>query len=447
MSHAIRSTSDKFINSNELTNEGDNKEKIVSNESVLNKKRCLIGTSEFFDGENICKVNRENIHTISQLIPLPVDCLQINKINVPFSGLKRIKKVSEEIIPGDPKFPTIAYGWLSDIQIEGLDFSMLSSEQIENCIRNGRNDKKTIQRRFSILSTQQLTIAVKTVQSNIWRFFPIECLEKLPTSEMTSQQIEELFWDSDIQEDESDRIKRASPEFINRILSNLAGDLLFKLSDIQIQKLDYTKIDKKQAVNIFLTKKTSRERKRTFSLVSPKCIEKLLEIIGVKLLPYLTEEHILSIDQEYINNYILNISFKKKEYREIAINLPSEIINAWIARGLFELFKFIPLAQISNINLENVPSTYLYALFPSIDPAKFFPGFTYAVKWELYNTLHKYKHPFLRGFELTTPAMIEILRKRKKICRDNYLSLAEGQFEIIKAKLTHEVVEFLECSN
>ena len=178
---------------------------------------------------------------------------------IPFVPVKTIVKLKNELSPS-------AFQLLTDGQLQALDFSAFSSQQLTQAIRGSRDDEKTVSHRWSLLSSQQKLIAIRTVSSDILRFVPLEDLPKLPYDQLTANQIKPLFCNFRLNEEQQkQRMATLPSKTLNTIFPKLDSDLLEVLSDEQIRNLEYPKLKPRQISAIFQSgiDEDENDRKKT----------------------------------------------------------------------------------------------------------------------------------------------------------------------------------------
>lgn len=375
--------------------------------------------------------------------------------NLSLSAARLSLMPTKDILEISDKLPAGAFGLLTDDQVKELDFSKLSTEQIIKCIRGGIDDQKTIQRRFSILSPQQLSVVFQVVEDEVLSHFPIASVGNLPVAVMTKQQLESLFCNFRIPEGEQrQRVTMLSSDAINSILPKLDRDFLLLLSDDHIRGLDYSKVEKEQLGDIFCSWKLGeKEKARKTALIPPHAMRLVVKIANRELLKSLTQEQILaldldSLDNEQIENIFFYWSLQDKENKAKISILPVPSINGMIHRGFFDVLKYISDEQLSQIDLQNIPPEHLNTLFPTLDPANWHPGHTYSIKPNFQGrNKHDWEQVTSTGSSYTSldeREVAQIIEQRKAQCQKNFQILSQHeQFAAIRGKISPEILVFL----
>lgn len=356
---------------------------------------------------------------------------------------------ADDILFQRERIPPKAFGLLSDAQLKSLDLKKFCSQQILYCIRGGIGDDKTIQRRLSALSSEQLVAISKMEQVDVFRFFPMSWFKNLSFSKMTRKQIDWIFCNREISKNEQkQRIAIVNPKAINEQLSELNRYFLCNLSDTQIRHLDYSKIGKLQMENIFSSDNPKEEIARRIALVPSRFIQLILKETKDQFLLYFTKEQIFSLDSEQINSIYSYWKLTEHQGREIIVKLPVYAIDALIYYGFFDVLNHITRKQLSEIDVQNIPERYLTLLFPPLNPAKFFQDCEYFLQISKGENLHIYQNRVGGGVTFITDTNIKkIIEQRKDTCLKNFKILKNEQFAKIKNKVSPEVLEFLERSN
>lgn len=324
-----------------------------------------------------------------------------------------------------------------------------------SCIKGGINDKDTIQRRFSLLSPQQLAIIFEQEKYNALPFasFPTASFGNLPVGMMTEEQIKEMFCSIHILENErKERIAMLSVETINAILPKLDHEFLFLLSDDQVRGLDYSRIDKQHFERIFCSVRLDlKQRCHRIGLIPLQSVTKLVRIAEADSLNRLTQEQLASLDfdlldKNQVEKIFFNWSLSDEKKQERIANLPMQAIQKLIQHGFYCFLKYLSDIQLRGLDLKNIPDEYLEELFPSLEPAHLFYDHFYSVRMIVGGVEHEWvkrtAHATDRIVYDDNTLRREILR-RKAMCEKNYRILTSQQFADIRGKISPKVLEVL----
>ncbi|MDE3046533.1 MAG: hypothetical protein KGJ02_07840 [Verrucomicrobiota bacterium] len=296
---------------------------------------------------------------------------------------KQIEKYANEL-------PVEAFGLLDDEQWKGLDLSKLTGPQIASGVAGGLGDEATLARRFSCLSEKWLLLVFQHCEVLI--LFPPTLFDRLPLSKMPENQVNELFSIFDNEGNQKQKMSHLPVATLNANLQRLGRALFVHLSDEQIVGLDYSKAGKERIEQIFCHYDlTEGEKKRRLGLLSQANIQQILDAEVMQILSDLPDEHIQVLD-----------------------------------------LSKIPLAAVD-------------FLFPSLNPATFFPDFVYKGIEESMRGGLRYHYESENGCSSRSRSEREIeteIGLREIKCRRNYILLAE-KFHQIRDKVSPEVARLL----
>ncbi len=186
-----------------------------------------------------------------------------------------------------------AYGLLDDDQVKELNFSKMGAEQIRACLQGGVNDESTIERRYALLSSDQLRDTInKSPYGYLLQKIPLSCYVKIPLSDIGEESIALLFCDESLSEmRQKERINAVSIDQVNAALPRLPPLFIRHLSDEQIQGLDYEKTSKKQLEAGFCSLcQREEERKERIQQIPLTSIAPVVAKVGPSFTRYFSPE-------------------------------------------------------------------------------------------------------------------------------------------------------------
>jgi len=305
------------------------------------------------------------------------------------------------------QLPISACRLFSDMQIQMVDFSKFSDQQLKGIIY-GDGSEKELRRRLDLLSRFQIQIFVNK---------PLG-----------------VFFDN---------------------LSHIQTGAFFdKLSDKQIMSLDYFDITPSSFQALFLDDRIPHPEKiRRIRLIPKELVSDLLKIKECGLLTFLelTDQQITGLDYSKITSKQVEALFlsyaMSAEERNRRIHLiPASAVNHVLAKNN-EAFAYLSTEQRHAVNPEYLSAKSISDLFPGPTVDYIYPGQKHWIE----KVDHQVQHHFLKSDGVQDQdysmhpqeAIDEMIEGRQEKCQESVLLFTPDQLKKIEPRLYPEVRELL----
>jgi len=235
------------------------------------------------------------------------------------------------------------------------------------------------------------------------------------------------------------------------MFSKLNSDFLCGLSDEQIRGLDYSKVGPQQLECIFNDWRVNQEDAlRKVACIPLPSIQFLLIVKKVEFLwPLLSDVQSLSLDITVLDDQQIKAIFfppfqNQQARRQKIGRLSIAAIHEIMRRGVFNVLTSVSDAQFVQLDLHNIPQEYVDELFPSLEPAQWYPRWTYVVKNNAWCQGHLWEADGGGRHFMSNESLASCIEKKQTLCRQNFQRMSKQQFETIKNKIHPNVLAFLE---
>jgi len=174
------------------------------------------------------------------------------------------------------KLPSSACGLFSDDQIRSVNFNLFSGEKMDEMIA-GDGTEEDISRRLGLLNPDQIEVFLKKSSGCYFTKFSDRFYQMLAFSRLDKEQIRALFGDHYGRQKEKEvmhHLQLVSPQEISKGFHLLSGDLARMLSDLQVSFLDYSNMTSEQIDDLFESYhfRDKEEHRRRIQLISERFI-------------------------------------------------------------------------------------------------------------------------------------------------------------------------------
>lgn len=253
--------------------------KFYSNESGL--KYVLLNNSEFneltLDGIKDISSNQKRI--IIKRLEDTKKSIQSNIVeNILQLPLVRFSALTgKEINQFIDSIPANIFSLLSNDQINGLDLSKASADQINNLFCRVI-DTDTDKQRFALLPMDQVNKILDKLDNYQMYLISDEQMSKLNLSQLSEDHLNKKMFNNRVNTDtDKKRFASLPADQVNKILDKLDNYQMYLISDEQMKKLDLSKLNEDHLKKMFNNRINTAEDKRRFALFSKDQVGKIVD--------------------------------------------------------------------------------------------------------------------------------------------------------------------------